>query len=230
MRRTLNRIAFLLALTGLLAVSAHAVPILIDFDPSAQTVEFGDQVSVDVVADPGGQLDPFTLDLLVIATYDLDINWDDTLLSLADVIFGGSLGDAAFFETFQDVFDLGPGSLNVAELSFLFDFTGLQDGTAFTLFTLVFDTTGVGTSDLDISRTIVGDFFGAPLETNTGLGSIEITDRIVAVPEPGTLSLILLGLAVLAWRRKTFVGALNMGLIAKDADFRQIWVPYQYNE
>lgn len=188
-------------LTGLLSVSAHADPILINFDPVAQTTEFGNQVSVDVTADAGGQVDLFGP--VVIAAYDLIVNWDSTLLSLADVMFGGSLGDPELVESLQGTVP-GTGMVNVAEVSFLFDFTGLQDGSVFTLFTLVFDTLDVGTSSLDISDPIVGDFAGLPLEAVLGTGSIEITERTVAVAEPGTLLLFMTGLlAIRSVRRRS---------------------------
>ena len=189
-------------LTGLLSVSAHADPILINFDPVAQTTELGNQVSVDVTADAGGQVDLFGP--VVIAVYDLIVNWDSTLLSLADVMFGGSLGDSGLGESLQGTVP-GTGMVNVAEVSLLFDFTGLQDGSVFTLFTLVFDTLDVGTSSLDISDPIVGDFAGLPLEAVLGTGSIEITERTVAVAEPGTLLLFMTGLlAIRSVRRRSW--------------------------
>ena len=143
---------------------------------------------------------------------DMIVDWDDGLLSFAGIEFGTALGDPDFLEAFTDFADLGGGRLNVAELSFLFDFTGLQDGLPFTLFTLTFDTIGVGTSVLGLVGNIagqpspfnfIGDFFGDPLEAEPGAGSITIVEPPVSVPEPGTLLLFLTGLlAVEASRRR----------------------------
>ena len=207
------RLAFFITF-GLLfmQVAAHAVPI--DFVPITQTVELGNQVSVDVVVTPG--LDPIFGGPLIVGVYDMIVNWDDSILSLVDVfvdvVFGTSLGGP--LDSFQDVIDLGPGSVNVAEASLLFDFTGLQDdGSQFVLFSLVFETIGLGTSSLELEGNILGEvspfnFIGdfVPIEAEPGSGSITVVAPPVAVPEPGTLLLFLTGLlAVGVLRRKRII-------------------------
>ena len=189
----------------LMQAAAHAVPIPIDFVPNAQTVELGNQVSADVFVTPGISD--------IISEFDMIVDWDDSLLSFAGIEFGTALGDPGFFEAFTDFADLGGGRLNVAELSLLFDFTGLQDGAPFTLFTLTFDTIGIGTSALGLTGNIagqpspfnyLGDFFGNPLEAIPGTGAVTVIDP-VAVPEPATWLLFLAGmLAVVASRRERF--------------------------
>lgn len=181
----------------LIQTPVFAVPIPIEFVPQNQVVELGNQVTVDVVTTPG--LDSLGLPILV-TEFDIIVNWDITLMALADITFGSALGGGGF-NSLQSAFDLGGGSANAAELSLLFDFTGLQDGSAFTLFSLTFDTLAIGTSALNISRSIMGDFFGAPLEAAPGTGSIEIIEA-TAIPEPSTLLLFITGLVTLVAARR----------------------------
>ena len=105
------RFAFLISI-GLLLIQAPvlAEPIPVDFAPAAQTVDLGEQVTVDVVITPGSDL---------IGTFDLSVLWDSTLMTLADVVFGSALGDALFFETLEGFFDYGGGVVDVFQLSFL---------------------------------------------------------------------------------------------------------------
>lgn len=203
----------ILATVWLLSFQAtvDAAPIPIEFVPQDQTVELGNQVSVDVVVTPG--LDFLGLPVLV-TEFDMIVNWDLSLLSLAEISFGGGLGGPLF--SFQSAV-AGFGSMNAAELSLLFfpsDFLGLQDGSAFTLFSLTFNTIGVGTSTLGLEGNIsgqlplfdfIGGFFGAPLEAAPGTGTIDIIDR-VAVPEPATLLLFMAGLLALGATRRRETG------------------------
>jgi len=200
------RIEILISIVLLLIqAAALADPIPIDFNPTDQTVEFGDQVSVDVVVTPG------LTD--IIAEFDMIVNWDAGLMSLADVVFGPALGDSLFFEAFTTAIDLGGGMLNAAELSLLPELllAGLQGGSPFTLFSLTFDTIGVGTSSLDLTGNIflqvdpfnfIGDAGGLPLEALAGTGSITIEEAPVTVPEPSTWMLMLIGLAALTLSRR----------------------------
>ncbi len=193
MTRTLRKISATAALL-LCASLSHAIPLT--FEPSDTTVELGDQVAIDVVITPDGTL---------IGTFDIAVNWDMSILSLFDVTFGDSLGDPEpfAFETLVDVI-LGGGSAQISEVSLLFGgLAGLQDGSPFTLFTLIFGTSSAGTSALTFGGIILGDEFGFPPFDlpQPGSGTIEVIE-IVAVPEPGTLALFGLGLVLMIAARR----------------------------
>ena len=191
MIRTLRKLTA--TATLLLCMSATlATPIT--FEPTDSTVELGDQVSVAVMIAPIGEL---------IGTFDIAVNWDPAILTLAAVTFGTSLGDPDpfAFETLTGVVG-GGGTALISEVSLLLDLTGLQDGSAFDLFTLIFDTTAIGTSALTFGDLIIGDAFGLPLVNapQPGSGVINVIERI-AIPVPGTFALFGLGLALLCATR-----------------------------
>ena len=179
----------LLAFSGM----AHATPI--EFNPANSIVQEGDTVAVDIVVTPDVGV--------FIGSYDIDVLFDESLLSVADVIFGTSLGGP--FDSIQGDFGAGPGGHFISEISFLFDLSIVQagDGSPFTLATILFNANAVGESLLSFGLTLLGDEFGFPVANPPvpGSGSIVITEA-VAVPEPGSLILFLCGLVLLiTWRR-----------------------------
>lgn len=177
-----------------LVVSTSYVPIsqavMLEFSPQNQVVQFGDQATVDIFAtDLTGEF---------VGAYDFFVNYDSSILGIADFIFADSLGGPlSSIETtdFQD------GSINAAAVSLLFDLTSLQDGVSdVLLFSVVFDTLALGVSDLLFQENILGiaggflgDEVGAPLLTAVTAGSIEVVDSL-QVAEPSLLFLLLAGL------------------------------------
>lgn len=186
--------AFLL----MLSQSAFAVVVL-DFSPNTQTVLLPGQASVDIMATG--------LNNEYIGGFDFIVDWDTSILSLASVSFGSSLG---FFPFQAEITDNALGTSNLAELSFE-DVTLFQTGiTDFILATLVFDTLSVGLSALNLTENILGGGF---LSDETGFGALAATANTgyinvisTAVPEPGTLLLMGIGLlTVLSVRRQNNV-------------------------
>ncbi len=171
--------------------SAFAVVIL-NFTPTAQTVLLSGQASVDITAS--------NLQNEYIGAFDFDVNWDNSILSLASVSFGSALGGGLL--SFQnESTNNGLGISTLAEASFLSDLTSLQTGTTdIILATLVFDTLSVGQSILNLTGNIpgggfLGDENGFLLATNANTGSINVVATQVPVPE--TLFLMGAGLLTL---------------------------------
>jgi len=171
--------------------SAFAVVIL-NFTPTAQTVLLSGQASVDITAS--------NLQNEYIGIFDFDVNWDNSILSLASVSFGSALGGGLLsFQNESTNNSLGISTL--AEASFLSDLTSLQTGTTdIILATLVFDTLSVGQSILNLVGNIpgggfLGDENGFLLATNANTGSINVVATQVPVPE--TLFLMGTGLLTL---------------------------------
>lgn len=177
----------LVASSMLLAcISPLSQAVTIGFTPSTQTVELGDNAWVDLV------ISDFASDESL-GDFDIDLSFDASILSLDSVVFGDQLG-----VSWQDSFDFGGGSFNIYELSFE-DAATLESDQAdsFTLASFSFNTLSTGISDLFVDWVwALGDQYGDPLDYELASGSIEVIDRKVDVPEPGTL--FLLGPALLA--------------------------------
>jgi len=174
----------------------YASAISLSFVPPAQTVPIGQAVSVEVVISDLGDDE--------VGDFDLDVSFDAAILSPVDVLFGSFLGDPdpAAFETLTS-FAFLSGVVDFAEVSLLLptDLEVLQSD-SFTLATLVFDTVGGGTSLLSFTQVIVDDAFAQPLALQTSSGEVSVMS-VSAVPEPGTLWLLGIGLAwVVAGRQR----------------------------
>jgi hypothetical protein len=184
---------FLVTVLGaalLLLSAGHATAVTLQFDPAVQTVPAGSTVTVElVISDLGNEAAPS------LSTFDLDVTFDDSILSFLGFAFGdpvlGDQLDLSGLGSFTDVLP-GAGTVNVAEVSFDLedDLNDLQAG-AFTLGTLSFSALSAGVSDLGLSVNALGDASGDPLAVEIVGGRVAVS--AVAVPGPASLLLVLGG-------------------------------------
>jgi len=178
-------IGTLMAALGLL-VAGVAPAATIGFAPSGViTASTGDPVLVDVVvSDLAGE---------IVSAYDLDIIYDETMLTPTFVSFSNKLGSVAAFETFVDADFATPGVLDVASLSLLSDAELLarQGGDSVTLFTIGFSAIADGTSELSFVFDRFNDVKGSNAEP------LDVTGG-PAIPEPTAALVFAAGAAVMA--------------------------------
>jgi len=180
----LRGVAAALLLTG---TTAHAISL--GFSPSDQVAPVGSSVNVDLVISDltnGGAPS--------LGVFDLDVLYDSAILNLTNVAFGDPnplVGDQL------DLFGLGfnptgvgavAGGTNLFEISLdtIGDLNDFQLD-SFTLARLTFDVLAIGTSPLDLANVILGAANGDPLSATVTPGSV------TGIPEPGTITLFLMG-------------------------------------
>lgn len=200
--KLLTNLAVLLLLMTL-SVSVDAIPIRVEVTADPGSPILGEQVEATVSVD--GLTGEF------IGAYDVTLAFDGAILSFDELFFDVFLDGPA--DSLQDVV-LTSSTINAAEISlgFLFNQTGID---AFPLFSVLFDTVGAGTSPLDLSVTELSDDFGFPLESTTLNSSVSVQEP-VAVPEPGTASLLLIGLLAFAVTRRLTARAQSLYRLSID--------------
>ncbi len=169
---------------ALLLMPAAAGAVSIGFSPSAQAVDVGDPVFVDVViSDLNGE---------IVSAYDLDITYDASILTATDVTFGSFLGDEFFFEVFND-FDLsGSGVVDMAQLSLLSDadLAAMQPA-SFVLATIEFQAIADGTSALDFVAPLdIKGLQASIIDVDPASGSVTVG---APIPEPSAALIFGLG-------------------------------------
>jgi hypothetical protein len=188
------RLARYLLPLALLFSSFQAQALLLELSPSTQGVALGDQATFDLFARSIGT------DL--VASFDVTLAFDSTLLALDEVLFGPSLGDPdpGSFESLVGV-TTALGQVGVSQVSLLFDLSGLQDGSDLFLSRLTFDTLSLGLGSLGFLSASVSDALGFPIDPLFLGDSVNVTIEPARIPEPGTLLLLAAGLLVLRLSR-----------------------------
>ena len=186
----------LVCLLSLLAVYPAQAIIIVAITPSNQIVAVGTPVNIALTISGLGDYTAPSL-----STFDLDVNFDPTLLTFGSAAFGdpilGDQLDLTGLGTITDISNPAPGKVNLFELSFdsATDLDTLQAGN-FTLATLSFNTLAGGVSPLTIVINALGDASGDPLTATASNGS-------VTIPDPTTLMLLMAGLfGMLGWNKK----------------------------
>ena len=175
-------ILFVLLVGFLVVAQSVSAAITLSLSPSPATFSVGDTFDVELViaglnagAPPG------------VGAFDLNIDYDPGLLSAVGVTFGTALGDPDLDALSAS--DLAtPGNVNVAEVSLLDTATLVStQPSSFTLAKITFTALADGTSGFSL----VGD-----LRVDDPLGN----KLAINVPEPDSVGLLLVGLAIGGWR------------------------------
>jgi hypothetical protein len=172
-------------------VSAATVSIV----PNYQTVVIGTPVDVVLAISGLGDNDAPSL-----GVFDLDVNFDPTILHFDSVMYGDDLDLFGFGSDTSTI--PGTGVVNLFELSFDSppDLDTMQPG-SFQLARLTFNTIGQGNSMLGIDINSLGDALGDPLVAITETGNINV------VPVPSALLLMGSGLTILIGMRRSHISS-----------------------
>ena len=182
-----------------ITTSQYASAITINIVPDSQTVQVGDAFNLDVVVSGLSSANE------IVSAYDLDISYDTSILNATAVSFGSYL-DSPLYPSIQDSVLTNPGTVNIAELSFLFDDElALQQTDSFTLATLSFDALMAGVSAIAF---VADPVYGIDVKGRNaqilplGVNNATVTvNSIINVPEPNTLALMLIALVGLSIRQ-----------------------------
>ncbi|MCG3200066.1 MAG: hypothetical protein GHCLOJNM_04595 [bacterium] len=186
------------------AWSAIASAAYIEFTPATSEVFAGDTFGVGITI---GGLDESE----IVSGFDLTALYDPALLGATGFAFSSLLGVPGL-DTLTDTL-AGSGSFNVFNLSFLSDedLFALQ-GSSVLLGTLQFTALAVGSTILSFAPLFGGDVSGAGCWFTVdcalgidrlGTALVNVRERVVDVPEPGALGLLLAGLfGLYALRRR----------------------------
>ena len=179
------------AALGLMAFASFSQAAIISLDPSPVEGELFDSVFVDLVYDGTGATPEY------IGGWDLDLSFDDSILSFVDVTLDpdfGLLGGVGLAT------DFGGGLVNLFDLSLLGSaaLMGSQDllGNMFVLATLEFTAIGLGDTSLSLFGNAFSDADG--IATTPQL----VDSRATVVPEPGILPLMALSLLAMVVARR----------------------------
>jgi hypothetical protein len=192
MKRIIKSLACFCVVYAMAALCNQAWAIVLSFEPSASTFNVGDSIDIDIVISE--------MEFDDLATFDFNINYDDTVLAFDSYALGSELGVVDPSNPWADAEDwswgqgylgdgtfVGGGTIHLSEFSWLWDFSSQPD--AFTLSTVSFTGINSGISLLSFSNVILGDDWGNPLSADLETGTVS------PVPEPATILLLGFGLA-----------------------------------
>ena len=190
---TKNFLTLFSVVCSVLFFSSQVWAIALSFSPPTSEIGIGGHISIDLVIS-GMENDD-------LGYFEFDVNYDDSILGFNSYTLDSGLGDIAAFDADDwSAGDLGGGTINLIELSYLMDLSFQAD--SFTLATLSFTSLGEGTSVLSYSNVVLGDDWGGALFADLASGSVDVTGT-APVPEPASIFLFSSGLlSFVALRKK----------------------------
>ncbi|MBL0713455.1 MAG: VPLPA-CTERM sorting domain-containing protein [Desulfosarcina sp.] len=159
------------------AMGANFSLVILNVDPLAQNHFVGDEFSVGLMVSG--------LEFEDIGAFDMDLSYDDSILSFNNYNMSDELGAVGLDALDISWGDSGGGLIYLSELSLLSDLSFQSD--EFSLATLSFTGMDVGISELSISNYTLGDVVGDPLGV---LAAIPGFVQINPVPIPATALLL----------------------------------------
>ncbi len=167
-----------------LITSGDVLSATIGFSPNSITTSVGNSVNVDIVI---SGLDNNSSPSL--GAFDLDVNYDASILGFNSVVFGSGL-DLFGFGTINGFSDTA-GKTNIFELSFdsESDLNSLQ-ADSFLLASISFNAIADGNSLLNLNTIDFADGAGDPLVITTNTGNVTVNP----VPAPPAIWLLGTGL------------------------------------
>lgn len=188
---------FIAALLNLGVSDGQAATLAIDMVPgggvdASRTLAPGDSFTVDVLVD--GALD--------LAGFQFDVLFDPAILSATSIASGDLFG----LDTFPvaSAIDNILGSLSFAETTLAL--AGIDVSASAVLASIQFMVLAEGASTLDLMNIELVDSVAVLIDVSSAAGGQLTARQPSGVPEPGTLSLLWMGLGALAIFRRRVVG------------------------
>jgi hypothetical protein len=188
----------------LLCISLSSKATLLTINLNQDNYQIGDVLTADfIISDIETDNSNFTK---LLATFDFNVFWDETFLTYTSFSFGNNLNVGAF-DSNQSVTAPTSNSLLLSEVSngWWDELLSVQDGlSSFVLATVNFNVISSGISELGLSDVVLGDDFGVAYTdviSNNKAYSVT-TGSAVSVPEPSSILLILMALAMLLVKQR----------------------------
>ncbi|MFD2167045.1 cohesin domain-containing protein [Thalassotalea euphylliae] len=183
-----------------LMLSLNAQATLLSLNIDEQLYNVGDTVTAEIVVSDIELVAGFQRE---VAGFNLNLDFDNTLLSLAGISFGNQLDQNAGM-SIQTSFDLGTSAF-ISELSFLPGFVLAFEQSllsSFVLATVSFEVLAEGQANFGFSNVALTDSTSASFNGLQTQGSSLTLGNTVQVPAPTTLLLALLPAAFLVRRTR----------------------------
>lgn len=181
------------------AISSHATLLTIELDNT--NYQIGDTMQANIVVSDIEQELGFQK---LVATFDFDLLFDESLLGYQSTLFGSLLDVDPFFPSDQLASNSGFSSLNVSEISFALspDLFAAQDGiSSFILASVNFEVLANGINIFNLSNIALGDEFGGDFSQVSSTPTSITIGSVASVPETPTLAIFALGLLIFVARK-----------------------------
>lgn len=184
----------------LVVVSSHATLLTIELDNT--DYQIGDMMQANIVVSDI-ELKSNGIQKLV-ATFDFDLLFDESLLGYQSTSFGSLLNVDPFFFGDQSASLSGPGSLYVSEFTLApdEDLFAAQGGlSSFVLASVNFEVLANGTNMFSLNNIELGDDFGGDFSQVSSVPTSITIGSVASVPETPTLAIFALGLLIFLARK-----------------------------